>query len=177
MSNQQVFDTTVALFCKGTILEGDISLLTKVMHLDTIISGIREMEDTLDKVRCYCMANSVPGDFEVRTKQYRALAKNSTTRGMVPVTEPLQAKSRTQKKAVADADLPKGSTLERLYKAILKHGGPVTASELASKLELDPSYTNNAMNNLSERKLLLKRKAKKAEKPNRHTKFVFEVAA
>jgi len=169
-NKQQAFDSTVAILSRGTVLEGNLSLLIKVMHLDAVIGSVDEIKETLTKIRDYCQANSIPENFDIRTEHYRPLAKNATTRGRVKALTPLQPKRRavqTERKGVAEEVL---MALKRCKRAL-------SIPELSEKVEKEVSTVNYAVTNLVKDKTVKRRKAKKSEKTNGNVKYVFEVSA
>jgi hypothetical protein len=177
-TKQQVFDSTVAILIRGTILEGDISILTKVMHLDTVIAGAKEMVGVLTNIRDYCELHSVPEDFFVRTNEYRGQVKNSGIKGRTTTFTALQPKSRAKKIEKAQKKMEvRGKTTRKVYHAFQKVGGPIACTSLAEKIGMNPSTVNKIANRLVEINRLKRRRAKKSEKLNGGTKYVFEVVA
>lgn len=179
---QQAFDTTVALFCEGTVLE-NISILTRVDQLDPVIDGFgvgNEAGRVLAKIQRFCQAWALPGEFIVRTREYKPLAKNGTTRGK---TSELEGKTPARRLKKIDKVPPppqtarKGVAVEILTAFKRRKGKALTIPELAEIVGKEASTVNYALNGLVKDKVLRRRKAKQDEKINGNIRYVYEVAA
>jgi len=181
---QQAFDTTVLLYAEGTMLEGRIPKIA-VSQLDNLIILIEAGEEAievLDKIRRYCKANAVPGDFCVRTGEQKPLGKNGTVRGESPELTtktpnrrlmPFQSKEKGKPVKTAR----KGVAVDLLKAYARRKGKAFTVNELAEIVGKEPSTVGYALNALVKDKTVTRRKAKKGEKTNANVKYVYEVAA
>jgi len=181
-NRQQAFDTTIALFCEGTVL-ANVTIMTRVDQLDSAITGFgkdSEAGKTLTKIQKFSQAWQISGDFYVRTGQLKPLAKNGTTRGKVPALEVKQPARRTKK--VMDRISPPPQTARRgiaaeVIKAFARRKGKALSNtELAEILGQDITSVAWATRNLAEDKTLKRRKAKKEERVNKNVQYVYEVA-
>jgi len=176
-NKQQAFDSTVAMFAEGTILEGDISILTKVKHLETIVSGMQEAAQVLDKIRRYCKMNAIPDSFYVRTREYKPLVKNGTTRGETKELTPKIPNRRAWKKHPAPEQTVRTGAAAEVVKKLKQAKRALTINELSEKVGKEASTINYALNNLMKDKTVKRRKAKAEEKTSPCVKYVYEVAA